>query len=109
MGSSEVKNMDHIDLTGIKIKENSWIAKLAAKKLKSGNVAIVFGKTIHLHNVSAAYFLNDKKWLKHEACHIRQFQENGYFTFIIKYLLESMKHGYYNNKFEVEARLAEEL
>ncbi len=109
MGSSEVKNTANIDLTGIKIKENSWIAKLAAKKLKSGNVAIVFGKTIHLHNVSAAYFFKDEKWLKHEACHIRQYKENGFFTFIIKYLLESIKHGYYNNKFEAEARLAEEL
>lgn len=109
MGSSEVKNIHHIDLARIKIKENSWIAKLAAKKLKANNVAIVFGKTIHLHNVSAAYFLNDKKWLKHEACHIRQYKENGFLSFIIKYLWESIKHGYYNNKFEVEARLEEEL
>lgn len=109
MGSNEVKNTDYIDLTCIKIKENSWIAKLAAKKLKSGNVAIVFGKTIHLHNVSAEYFLDDKKWLKHEACHIRQFKEHGFFIFIVKYLWESIKHGYHNNKFEAEARLAEEI
>ncbi len=109
MGNAEIKNLEDIDLTGIKIKENSWIAKLAAKKLKAKNVAIVFGKTIHLHNVSAAYFLNDEKWLKHEACHIRQFKQNGFFTFIVKYLWESIKHGYYNNKFEAEARLAEEL
>ena len=108
MGSSEVKNGSYIDLTSITIKENSWIAKLAARKLKSKNVAIVFGKTIHLHNVSAAYFLNDEKWVRHETCHVRQFQENGFFIFIIKYLWESIKHGYYNNKFEAEARLAEE-
>ncbi len=109
MGNAEIKNLEDIDLAGIKIKENSWIAKIAAKKLKTKNVAIVFGKTIHLHNVSAAYFLNDEKWLKHEACHIRQFKQNGFFTFIVKYLWESIKHGYYNNKFEAEARLAEEL
>lgn len=109
MGSNDVKNAGHIDSIGIKIKENSWIAMLAAKKLKTKNVAIVIGKTIHLHNVSGASFLKDQKWLKHEACHIRQFKENGFFTFIIKYLWESTKHGYFNNKFEVEARLAEEL
>lgn len=109
MGISEVKNLEDIDLAGIKIKENSWIAKLAAKKLKTKNVAIVIGKTIHLYEVSATHFLNDKKWLKHEACHIRQFRENGFLTFIVKYLWESIKHGYYNNKFEAEARLAEEL
>ena len=44
------------------IKENSWIAKLAAKKLSSENVAIVIGKTIHLHNVSKEDFL--KKYVE---------------------------------------------
>ena len=38
------------------IKENSWIAKLAAKKLQSDNVTIVIGRTIHLHNVSKEFF-----------------------------------------------------
>jgi len=89
------------------IKENSWIAKLAAKKLRTENVAIVIGKTIHLHHVPKDVFLNDKKWVKHEMCHINQFKKHGYFTFIIKYLLESIKHGYYQNKYEVEARQAE--
>ncbi len=109
MGNAEIKNLEEINLTGIKIKENSWIAKLAAKKLKTKNVAIVIGKTIHLYNVSAKHFLNEKKWLKHEACHIRQFQENGFLPFIVKYLWESIQHGYFNNRFEAEARLAEDL
>ena len=91
------------------IKENSWIAKIAAKKLKSLSVAIVIGKTIHLFNVSKENFLKDEKWVKHEMCHVRQFKKYGYFNFIIKYLWQSWKHGYRNNKFEVEARLAEEL
>ena len=89
------------------IKENSWIAKLAAKKLRSENVAIVIGKTIHLHNTSTQSFLQNEKWLKHELCHVNQFKEYGFVTFIIKYLWESLKHGYYNNKFEIEARHAE--
>jgi hypothetical protein len=89
------------------VKENSWIAKLAAKKLSSENVAIVIGKTIHLHSVSKEDFLKDKNWVKHEMCHIAQFKKYGYFNFIAKYLIESIKHGYYNNKYEVEAREAE--
>ena len=89
------------------IKENSWIAKLAAKKLQSENVAIVIGKTIHLHHVSKENFLKDKKWLKHEMCHINQFKKYGFLNFILKYLWESYRHGYYNNKYEVEARKAE--
>jgi hypothetical protein len=90
------------------IKENSWIALLAAKKLRSKNVAIVIGKIIHLHNVSKEDFLKDEKWVKHEMCHIAQFKKYGYFLFIIKYIWESLKNGYYANKFEVEARKAEE-
>jgi hypothetical protein len=89
------------------IKENSWIAKLAAKKLRSKQVAIVIGKTIHLHNVSKQDFLNNDKWVKHELCHVKQFEQNGSVVFIVKYLWESIKHGYFNNKYEAEAREAE--
>jgi hypothetical protein len=91
------------------VKENSWIALLAAKKLHSENVAITIGKTIHLYNVSKQNFLKDKKWVKHELCHIKQFKKYGFFTFTAKYLWESLKVGYYNNKYEVEARKAENL
>jgi hypothetical protein len=89
------------------IKENSWIAKLAARKLGTNNVAIVIGKTIHLHNTSKQNFLKDERWVKHEFCHVKQFQQYGFVNFIAKYLWESIKSGYYNNKFEVEAREAE--
>lgn len=89
------------------IKENSWVAKLAAKKLRSENVAIVIGKTIHLHKVSKEVFLKNKKWVKHEMCHISQFKKYGLLIFIFKYLWESSRHGYYNNKYEAEARKAE--
>ena len=91
------------------IKENSWLAKVAAKKLGSNAVAMVLGKTIHLHNTTRSEFLQDEKWVKHELCHIRQFKKHGYFGFIIKYLWESIRKGYYNNRFEVEARKAETL
>lgn len=90
------------------IKEQSWIAKTAAKKLHSENVAIVLGKTIHLYNVSEEHFLKDERWVKHEMCHVHQFKKYGFLNFIIKYLWESVKHGYYNNKYEIEARRAED-
>ena len=89
------------------IKENSWVAKIAAKKLHSNAVAIVLGKTIYLHNTTREDFLKDERWVKHEICHVQQFQQYGFFMFIIKYLYESIKVGYYNNKFEIEAREAE--
>ena len=93
----------------LNIKENSWLAKIAAKKLHSKSVAMVLGKTIHLHNATKKEFLQNEKWVKHELCHVQQFKQHGYIGFIAKYLWESLKNGYYNNKFEKEARTAEEL
>ena len=90
------------------IKEQSWIAKLAAKKLRTKDVAIVIGNTIHLYNVPKQQFLQNERWVKHEICHLRQFQKHGYSAFILKYLWESIKHGYHQNKYEKEARNAEE-
>lgn len=91
------------------IKENSFIARIAAFKLGTKRVAMVLGNTIHLYNTTKETFLADQRWLKHELCHIRQFKEHGLFVFLIKYLWESAKKGYYNNKYEAEARAAELL
>jgi hypothetical protein len=92
----------------VHIKENSFLARLAAIKLKSAQVAIVFGKTIHLHNTTREEFLNNQAWVRHELKHIEQYQRYGIARFIVLYLVESIKKGYYNNRFEIEARKAEE-
>ena len=92
----------------ILIKENSLRAKLAARLMKGSNVAIVFGNTIHIWGVTKQEFLQNKKWVKHELKHIEQYRQHGYFVFLAKYVWESIRHGYYNNKFEIEAREAEE-
>ena len=91
----------------VRIKENSWVAKLAAKKMKVDSVAIVFGNTIHLHNTSRSQFLNDSAWLCHELKHVQQYRQHGFAGFISKYLFDWMKNGYYNNRFEIEARESE--
>ena len=89
------------------IKENSILARIAAWKLKSKGAAIVFGKTIYLHNISREQLLNDTRLMRHELCHVRQYKQYGFLPFLYKYLLESIRKGYTNNKFEVEAREAE--
>ncbi|MEO7983141.1 MAG: DUF4157 domain-containing protein [Bacteroidota bacterium] len=91
----------------VRIKENSWIAKMAAAKLKADRVAIVFGKTIHLHQTSKEDFLQDTDWVCHELKHVEQYHQNGFIGFLTKYLFDWMRNGYYNNKFEVEARASE--
>ena len=89
------------------VKENSWLAHIAAKKLRSPQVAMVLGKTIHLHKITKEEFLGNERWLNHELCHIRQFRYYGHWGFMVRYLLESIRRGYYNNMFEVAARAAE--
>jgi hypothetical protein len=96
-----------MNLTGVRIKEKSVLARIAAFKLRSGRVAMVLGRTIHLHNVSAAEFLQHERWVKHELCHVQQYKKHGFIPFLAKYLWQSIVHGYHNNKFEVEARKAE--
>lgn len=88
-----------------KIVEKSLFARIARWVLKSRNVAMVLGKTIHLSGVSKNDFMNDSGWVAHELCHIRQFREHGYLRFLWLYLVESWRVGYYNNKYEVEARM----
>ena len=88
----------------VRIKENSWVAKIAAAKLKADKVAIVFGSTIHLHKSTREEFLNDPGWVCHELKHVEQYKQNGFIGFIAKYFFDWIRNGYYNNKFEVEAR-----
>lgn len=91
-----------------RIREKSWLAKLAAMKLRSDNVAMVIGRTIHLHGVDKDTFRQNHRWLRHEQEHLRQYADNGTILFLIKYLIESARKGYYHNKYEAEARMAEE-
>lgn len=90
------------------IHENSWLAALAAFKLRSKRVAITMGNHIFLWNADRKTFLDTESWLKHELCHVRQFRHYGFFTFLWLYLIESVRKGYWENKFEKEARLAEQ-
>lgn len=91
-----------------RIKENSIWAKLAAKRMKSEKLAMVLGNTIHLYNTSYQEMLQNRRWLRHELAHVRQFQQYGWVRFLFLYLIESIKKGYYKNRFEVEAREAEQ-
>ncbi len=92
----------------VRIRENAWIARIAAWKLKTDSVAIVIGRTIYLYRTTRSEFLADTQWVCHELKHIAQFRQYGFARFIIYYLVESIRNGYYNNKFEVQARACEQ-
>jgi hypothetical protein len=89
------------------IKENSLLARIAAFKLGSHKMAMVIGRTIHLYNTSKEEFLENKTWFRHELKHVEQYARHGTLPFLFLYLWESIKKGYHHNKYEVEAREAE--
>lgn len=89
------------------IKENSWLAAIAAKRLRSKRVALVLGHTIHLYGATVKEFVANKPWLLHELKHIEQYRRLGTIPFLWQYLQQSIRKGYYHNEFEVEARNAE--
>lgn len=88
----------------VHIKEKSFIARVGAKFLGVNNVALTIGNTIYLHNATKQTLLENKIWLCHELVHVEQFNQLGYIKFLLVYIKEWMYKGYYNNKFEVEAR-----
>lgn len=88
----------------IKISEQALVARIASFIMRSKGVAIVFHRTIYLWNVSREQIIKDEAYLCHEITHILQYEREGFVKFIFKYLYYSMRFGYYNNPFEVEAR-----
>jgi hypothetical protein len=86
------------------IKENAFIAKLAATILKTERMAVTINNKIYLYNCSKEDFLRNKKWVCHEIVHILQYKRMGPLNFITAYLLQCIIKGYTKNKFEKEAR-----
>ena len=84
---------------------NSPLARVARLVLgNASRVAMVLGQTVHLSGATREEFLADPEWVAHEEVHLRQVRDLGLARFLFQYLVESARVGYYQNKFEVEAR-----
>ena len=92
-------------MQNLKTWTRSPLARVARLVLGSQRVAMVVGKTVHLSGATREQFLADAEWVAHEQAHLRQYQEHGLLPFLWKYLVESARVGYYQNKYEVEARV----
>ncbi|MDB5256228.1 MAG: hypothetical protein JWM14_923 [Chitinophagaceae bacterium] len=99
--------MDHAEEIEFHIREQTLIARAAAFFLKGQKVAIVIGNTIHLHGTKEVELLATITWLRHELRHVQQYRQHGKFLFLAKYGWESLRNGYRNNRYEIEAREAE--
>ena len=85
------------DVARVRVIEHSWFARL-----HGGAVATTRPGRIYLRGAAAAFFANP--WLMlHEYCHVIGQWQPGTLT-AARYLLECLRRGYWNNRFEVEAR-----
>lgn len=50
---------------------------------------------------------HNERLLRHERCHLEQIERDGRLLFSIKYAWWTLRHGYWMNPYEVEARVAE--
>ena len=90
----------------IKIKENSRIAKLAARINKQDRYAVTIGRTIYI-NCSEEEFFARTWWMRHELTHVKQYNRYGVGRFLATYLFYSLFRNYSDIPFEKEAIAAE--
>ena len=80
----------------VKVIEHSWFARL------HGAFATTRLHRIYLRGSAADFFSNP--WLMlHEYCHVLRQWQTGSLT-VSRYVFELLRRGYWNNRFEVEAR-----
>jgi hypothetical protein len=90
-----------------RIREKSWLARIASWKLGEKQVAMVMGRTVHLANTTREEFLEDKTWVCHEIIHLLQYRQYGLIGFWWRYLWDYVRYGYHQIRFEKEARAGE--
>jgi hypothetical protein len=85
------------DIDGVRLVEYSWINALHGWPL-----AVTRPGCIYLRYSSAEFFA-DTELVVHEYHHVLKQWNTGRLT-VLRYLIETIRHGYWNNPFEVEAR-----
>ena len=86
------------DIDNIKVHDNSFVAWYHGKN----TIATTRKNNIYL-NIDCATFWNDRKLVLHEYYHVIEQWNTGRLT-RYRYIKEWMKKGYWNSKYEVEAR-----
>ena len=85
-------SVDHV-----RVIEHSWFVRLHGRA-----VATTRRGRIYLRGSAADFFSNPALML-HEFCHVIRQWETGELT-AARYVLECLHRGYWNNRFEIEAR-----
>jgi hypothetical protein len=87
---------------GVVLREGGLVPRIGGLLARMGApaAAVTLGKTIVVHPGAAL----TPRLLAHELTHVRQWRAD--FLFPIRYTLATLRHGYVNNPYEIEARLA---
>jgi hypothetical protein len=88
---------DALALGQVRVIEHSLFARLHGRA-----IATTRRRRIFLRG-SAADFFSDPALMLHEYCHVLRQWEVGSLT-TLRYVREWLRHGYWNNGFEIEAR-----
>ena len=88
---------------GVVFREGALIPRIGGVLGKMGGpaAAVTLGRTIVVHPGVRL----SRRLLVHELAHVRQWEEDRLFP--VRYTLESLRRGYRDNRYEVEAREAE--
>ncbi|HVY81693.1 MAG TPA: DUF4157 domain-containing protein [Steroidobacteraceae bacterium] len=81
----------------VRVIENSLFARLHLRA-----TATTRRRRIYLRGSAAAFF-DDPALMLHEYCHVLKQWEPGLLT-TARYVLEWLRRGYWDNRFEIEAR-----
>jgi hypothetical protein len=81
----------------VRVIEHSWFARLHGRA-----VATTRRGRIYLRGSAADFWCNPPLML-HEYCHVIRQWETGALT-ATRYVAECLRRGYWNNRFEIEAR-----
>ncbi len=81
----------------VAVIEHSWFVRLHGRA-----IATTRRRRIYLRGSGAAFFA-DPSLMLHEYCHVLKQWEPGTLT-AARYVLEWLRRGYWDNRFEIEAR-----
>lgn len=76
----------------------AWLMRRAGFRGWASFWGVVYVLPGHEHN---------ERLLRHEHCHLEQIERDGRVLFSIKYAWWTLRHGYWMNPYEVQARAAE--
>ena len=88
---------------GVRLREGRLIPAIGGVlgRMKGPAAAVTLGRTIIVHPEARL----SRRLLVHELTHVRQWEEDRLFP--VRYALESLRRGYRDNRYELEAREAE--